>query len=217
MVNSNLGASDVLAQQIPRVGLGCMGMSEFYGAADDRESLRLRRHAHELGYRHFDTADVYGLGANELLLAKFLRQLGQGKIRGAGLSEVSATTLRAAQRVHAVTALQSEYSLWSRDAEHEVLGACEELGVRLVAYSPLAAASLRNNRRARGQKRGICAKICREFRRRITRHAGHSAANLAVQHIRLSPDVLARLDELFRPQALSGPRYPEPLLQTTNA
>lgn len=189
-----------------------MGMSEFYGPTDDASSLRALHAAYDLGYRHFDTADLYGSGHNEELLSRFLRELGgarrevfvatkggikrlsgptpgiradssrenllkacdaslkrlgvdyidiyylhrrspdvpieetvgalaelvaAGKVRHIGLSEVSANTLRRACQVHPIAALQSEYSLWSRDPELEILGACAELGVNLVAYSPL--------------------------------------------------------------------------------
>jgi aryl-alcohol dehydrogenase-like predicted oxidoreductase len=196
----------------PRVGLGCMGMSEFYGPSDDDDSLRALLGAFDLGYRHFDTADMYGSGHNERLLGRFLRELGArradvrvatkcgirrrpapevgfdvdgspayvrsacdaslarlgvdeidlfylhrrspsvpieetvgamgdlvraGKVRAIGLSEVSEATLRAAAAVHPIAALQSEYSLWTRDAERGVLHACDQLGVDFVAYSPL--------------------------------------------------------------------------------
>lgn len=194
-------------------GLGCMGMSEFYGERDDPQSLRTLERAYELGVTHYDTANVYGRGHNETLLAQFIRgkrddlvistkfgierdpagangsthdrdidnseaymvacceaslkRLGidvidlyyvhrtrpdvpiedtigalarlvdQGKIRAIGLSEVTAEQLRRAHSVHPVTALQSEYSLWTREPELNVLPACHELGVTFVAYSPL--------------------------------------------------------------------------------
>lgn len=195
------------------LGLGCMGMSEFYGERDDPQSLRTLERAYELGITHYDTANVYGRGHNETLLAQFIRgkrehlvlsskfgivrdpegangsthdreidnseahmvasceaslkRLGtdvidlyyvhrtrpdvpiedtmgalarlvdQGKIRAIGLSEVTADQLRRAHRVHPVTALQSEYSLWTREPELNVLPTCQELGVTFVAYSPL--------------------------------------------------------------------------------
>jgi aryl-alcohol dehydrogenase-like predicted oxidoreductase len=195
---------------LPRVGLGCMGMSEFYGATNDDESLRALHAAFDLGYRHFDTADMYGAGHNEGLVGRFARELGArradisiatkcgikrrptfgfdvdgspeyvraacdaslarlgvdaidvfylhrrspavpieetvgamaelvraGKVRAIGLSEVSVATLRAAAAVHPIAALQSEYSLWTRDAERGALQACAELGTAFVAYSPL--------------------------------------------------------------------------------
>lgn len=193
---------------LPALGLGCMGMSEFYGETNDRQSLAVLTRAYELGVRMFDTADMYGNGHNEELLARFLKQgrpdafiatkfgirkapgdyarsidnspdyirdacdaslrrLGveqiglyyvhraeagrpieetvqvladlvqAGKVVRIGLSEVSADTLRRAHAVHPVAAVQSEYSLTTRDMEAEVLPACRELGVAFVAYSPL--------------------------------------------------------------------------------
>ncbi len=194
--------------ELPALGLGCMGMSEFYGETDDEQSLAVLRRAYELGVRMFDTADMYGNGHNEELLASFLkggghdtfiatkfgirkapgeyartidnsadyirdaceaslRRLGieridlyyvhraeagrriedtmatladlvqAGKIARIGLSEVSADTLRRAHAVHPVAAVQSEYSLTTRDMEAEVLPTCRELGIAFVAYSPL--------------------------------------------------------------------------------
>jgi len=193
---------------VSAIGLGCMGMSEFYGPHDDTESLDTLEYAFERGITFYDTADTYGLGHNEELLARFLarhrdqvvvatkfgivRQQGQyarridtspayvmqacdnslkrlgidtidlyyahrlnpatpventigalselvraNKIRAIGLSEVSSATLRRAHAVHPVTAVQSEYSLWTRDPEDGVLETCRELGVSFVPYSPL--------------------------------------------------------------------------------
>ncbi|MFB4202950.1 Aldo-keto reductase IolS [wastewater metagenome] len=193
---------------LPALGLGCMGMSEFYGETDDDRSLAVLRRAYELGVRMFDTADMYGNGHNEELLARFLKEGGSdafiatkfgirkapgeyartidnspdyirraceaslrrlgverldlyyvhraeagrsieetmevlsglvqaGKIGHIGLSEVSVETLRRAHAVHPVAAVQSEYSLTTRDMETGVLPACRELGIAFVAYSPL--------------------------------------------------------------------------------
>jgi aryl-alcohol dehydrogenase-like predicted oxidoreductase len=194
--------------EINRIGLGCMGMSEFYGSFDETESINTLHHAIDFGVNFFDTADMYASGANERLLGKafkakwekiilstkfavmrgpngewlglngqpeYIKQaceqslsnlgtdvidlyfmhrqdpkveieiivgamadlLKQGKIKAIGLSEVNADTIRRAHKVHPISAVQNEYSLWSREPEQEVFEVCKELGITFVCYSPL--------------------------------------------------------------------------------
>lgn len=206
MKTKPLGSQGLTASEL---GLGCMGMSEFYGNRNDDESIKTIQLAYELGITFFDTADMYGPYTNEELVGKAikdfrknitlatkfgiirdlndptkrgingkpeyvksscegsLKRLGtdyidlyylhrkdpdtdievtvgamadlvkEGKIKSIGLSEVNADTLRKAHAVHPITALQSEYSLWTRDPEDGILQTCKELGIAFVAYSPL--------------------------------------------------------------------------------
>lgn len=194
--------------KVNRIGLGCMGMSEFYGSFNEQESINTLHKAIDLGVNFFDTADMYGSGDNERLIGKafkgrwdavvlatkfgvmrgsngeWLGLSGQpeyikkacdqsllnlgtesidlyymhrqdrkveieeivgamadlvkhGKVKYIGLSEVDPDTLRRAHKIHPITAVQNEYSLWSREPEQELFDVCKELGITFVSYSPL--------------------------------------------------------------------------------
>lgn len=201
-----LGIQGLTASEL---GLGCMGMSEFYGETNDDESIKTLHRAHELGINFLDTADAYGPHKNEILVGKAIKSyrnevtiatkfgilrdpsnpqlrglngkpeyvkksceaslkrldidtidlyylhrkdpatpieetvgamaelVKEGKIKAIGLSEVSSDTLRKAHAVHPITALQTEYSIWSREPEDDLIETCKELGIAFVAYSPL--------------------------------------------------------------------------------
>ena len=205
MIIKNIGKQGLKVSQI---GLGCMGMSEFYGHANDSESDEAIKKAYELGITFFDTSDMYGPYKNEILVGKALKEIRknvviatkfgivrtedpnvrevngrpeyvksscdgslkrlgtdyidlyylhrvdpstpiedtvgamgelvkEGKVKYIGLSEAGADTIRRAHKEHPITALQSEYSLWTRDPEDEILQVVKELGIGFTAYSPL--------------------------------------------------------------------------------
>jgi aryl-alcohol dehydrogenase-like predicted oxidoreductase len=222
------------------IGLGCMGMSEFYGAGDEQESVATIHRALDLGVNCLDTSDMYGIGENEKLVGRALRgrrdqaflctkfgvlrdpqtkgfmgvsgrpdyvrsscegslqRLGvevidlyyqhrvdpqvpieetvgamgglvrEGKVRHLGLSEAGAETLRRACKVHPIAALQSEYSLFSRDVEGSILDACRELGITFVAYSPLGRGFLS------GQIKSVNDLDASDYRRMAPRFQGEN-------------------------------------------
>ena len=238
------------------MGLGCMGMSEFYGVGDEVESLATIHRALDLGINFLDTADVYGHGDNEILVGKAIRdrrdkvflatkfailrdranpalrgvsgkpayvrssceaslkRLGldhidlyyqhrvdpdtpieetvgamaqlvrEGKVRFLGLSEASAATIRRAHAIHPITALQSEYSLWTRDPEDEVLPTTRELGIGFVPYSPLGRGFLT------GQIKKFDDLAVDDFRRFSPRFQG--------ENFQKNLDLVARVDQLAK-------------------
>ena len=241
--------------EISALGLGCMGMSEFYGATDETESIRTIHRALELGVTFLDTADMYGSGHNEelvgraiadrrdkvILATKFgnvrlpgggfgsvngrpeyvksacdasLKRLNievidlyyqhrvdpetpiedtvgamkelveAGKVRYLGLSEASPQTIRRARAVHPISALQTEYSLWSRDPEDEILPTLRELGIGFVPYSPLGRGFLT------GQIKSFDDLAPDDFRRHGPRFQG--------ENFQKNLDLVAKIEELAR-------------------
>jgi len=214
-----------IEKSVPNLGLGCMGMSEFYGRpSTDKEAIQVMQTAYDNGIRMLDTADFYGDGNNERLIGEFLKTapkdvvvatkcgivrgqdvledgnfrrgynntpayikaaceaslkrlnvecidlfylhridpkvpieesmsamadlVKEGKIRAIGLSEANVTTIKRAHKIHPITALQSEYSLWTRNVEDEILPTCRALGIAFVAYSPLGRGMVPTSRNA---------------------------------------------------------------------
>jgi aryl-alcohol dehydrogenase-like predicted oxidoreductase len=251
MQSRTLGRSGL---RVSAQGLGCMGMSEFYGATDDTESIATIHRALDLGINFLDTSDVYGPYKNEELVGRaikgrrnqvvvatkfgivrdpanpqkrgvngkpeYIRQsceaslrrlqidtidlyyqhrvdpdtpieetvgalaqlIQEGKIRHIGLSEANPATLRRACKTHPITALQTEYSLWSRDPETEILPTCRELGIGFVAYSPLGRGFLT------GQFRRFEDLPAGDFRRNTPRWQG--------ENFQKNLDVLHKVEEL---------------------
>src|SRR5680860_1490536 len=134
MERRSLGTSGL---QVSGMGLGCMGMSEFYGTRDEQESIATIARSLELGINLFDQHRVDTSVPIEETVGAMAELVAAGKVGYLGLSEAGPETIRRAASIHPICALQTEYSLWSREPEDELLGLCRELGMGFVAYSPL--------------------------------------------------------------------------------
>jgi len=327
MKTRQLGQSGL---EVSSIGLGCMGMSEFYGDRDEAESIATIHRALDMGVNFLDTADMYGPFKNEelvgraikgrrdavVLATKFgnmrgedgsflgingrpeyvrasceasLRRLDvdtidlyyqhrvdantpiedtvgemarlveEGKVRHLGLSEAAIETIRRAHRTHPIAALQTEYSLWSRDPEDGLLDVCRELGLSFVAYSPLGRGFLtgqikkfddlapddyrRHSPRLQGENfaRNLelvsrieeiaAAKNCTPAQLALawvlaqdeiivpipgTKRRKYLEENVAALAVEITPDELARINEVAPKGATAGTRYPEASMATVN-
>lgn len=328
MKQKSLGNQGLTASQM---GLGCMGMSEFYGEQNDEESIKTIQKAYELGITFFDTANMYGPFTNEILVGKAIQPfrneitlatkfgivrdpsnpkargvngkpeyvkscceaslkrlnvevidlyylhrkdpetpieetigamadlVKEGKVRGIGVSEVNADTLQKANATFPLSALQSEYSLWTREPEDEMIPLCKELGIAFVAYSPLGRGFLT------GQIKSFADFDEDDFRRTSPRFMGdnfnknldlvrkietiankknctpsqlalawvmaqedfifpipgtkrvkYGEENAKATEVKLSPEELKEIDEVFPKNAASGKRYTDAGMKSVN-